>query len=265
MPTFTDTVLQASDGKYYKWRGAQWVEVLPGDKSGKVAPFRIAFELERTAIEKGHVSSESVFDDLLSSSIRAGLVPERTKKAREWMRSKAQETRWNVYQSDVLKEQYRAIQGPQESMIGKMYFFQYDAKYAESLEYWDFFPVIFPIEKYKDGSILGINFHYLPYKQRAMLLDSLYSLKNNRKYDETTKLNLSYQVLKGAAKYKLFYPTLHRYLPAQVKSRMIECFASEWSLACFLPLESFHSIKNPGVRKEQVWRDSIMRSDNKKK
>lgn len=255
MPTFADTVIQASNGTYYKWRGAQWVEVKPNGQMGKVAPFRIAFELERKAVEQNLVTSESVFDDLLAASIRSGMIPERTKKAREWMRQKAQQTRWSVQQSDVLKEQYRAISGPQESMIGKMYFFQYDAKHADTLEYWDFFPVIFPIEKYKDGSILGINFHYLPLKERAMLMDALYSLRNNRKYDESTKLNMSYQLLKGAAKYKLFYPTLHRYLPSQVKSRMIEVFASEWTLAAFLPLESFRK-----KRKEQVWKDSIMKA-----
>lgn len=260
MPTFTDTIIQASDGKYYKWRGAQWVETLPDGKLGKVAPFRIAFELERKAIEQNLVSSESVFDELLASSIRAGMIPQRTKKAREWMKEKAQQTRWSIYQSDILKEQYRAVNGPQESVIGKMYFFQYDALHADTLAYWDYFPIIFPIERYKDGSILGINFHYLPLKERMILLDALYSLKNNRKYDESTKLNLSYQILKGVSKYKLFYPTLHRYLPKQVKSRFIEVLSSEWVLAAFLPLESFHSETRSGVRKEQVWKDSLMKA-----
>lgn len=255
MPTFTDTVIQASDGKYYKWRGAQWVEILPTGRQGKVAQFRTAAELERLAIEQGLVSSESVFDDLLGQSIRAGKIPERTKKSREWMREKAQQTRWSISQADVLKEGYRATTLDQVE-IGKCYFMQYDAKYAKSLDYWDFFPVFFPIEKYDNG-VLGINLHYLPLKERAVLMDALYSLKNNKKYDETTKLTLSYRLLKGVAKYKLFYPTIHRYLGERVKSTIIECFASEWSIAIFLPVESFKSEIKPGVRKEQVWKDSL--------
>jgi hypothetical protein len=260
MPTFSDTVIQASDNKYYKWHGAKWIEVLPNGRQGKIAPFRIAYELERKAVEQGLVSSESVFDDLLASSTRAGLIPERTKKARKWMIEKAQQTRWSISQADVLKENYRAVQNMPAIDIGRLYFFQYDATLSESLEYWDYFPCTMIIDRFKDGDIFGINLHYLPYKERAMLFDSLYRIRNNRKYDETTKLNISYKILKGMAKSKLYLPTLHRYKPEGVKSRFIEIFASEWTAAMFLPLESFKSETQPGIRKEQVWRDSIMRA-----
>lgn len=57
-------------------------------------------------------------------------------------------------------------------LIGNMYFFFYDAKYKETLPYWDRFPLVIPIDFYSE-SFLGLNLHYLDYKSRAILLDKL--------------------------------------------------------------------------------------------
>jgi hypothetical protein len=98
---------------------------------------------------------------------------------------------------------------------------------------------------------MGINMHYLPHVLRAKLMDSLYDIASNDKYDETTKLRISYNVLNSAAKYKWFKPCIKHYLTSQVRSRFIYVYPAEWDIALFLPLERFD-----GATKSQVWKDS---------
>jgi hypothetical protein len=97
----------------------------------------------------------------------------------------------------------------------------------------------------------GINFHYLPLQLRAQLMDALYDITNNNRYDESTKLKMSYGVLKGAEKFKLFQPTFKRYLSSQVRSRFIQIEPAEWDVALFLQSEQF-----VGASKTKVWADS---------
>jgi hypothetical protein len=131
-----------------------------------------------------------------------------------------------------------------------MYMFFYDPKHKATLPYYDRFPLIFPIERYKDG-FLGINFHYLPLPLRAKLMDALYSLSSNTRYDEKTKLKLSYNILNGASKYAPFRPTIKRYLRSHVRSRFVKVFSSEWDIALFLPAHRFEK-----ASASKVWRDS---------
>jgi hypothetical protein len=86
-------------------------------------------------------------------------------------------------------------------------------------------------------------------------MDNLYDLASNKKYDETTRLRLNYEVLNGAAKFRLFKPTIHRYLISRVESRMIYINPSEWDIALFLPLERFYE-NGSRIKKDQVYGDS---------
>jgi len=83
------------------------------------------------------------------------------------------------------------------------------------------------------------------------LMDALYQTANNDRYDETTKLKISYKILDGAARYKEFKPCIKRYLNSQVQSKFMYVFPSEWDIALFLPTERF-----VGASKSSVWADS---------
>ena len=133
---------------------------------------------------------------------------------------------------------------------GRMYTFFYDPKTKKDLPYYDRFPLIFKI-KNVSGGFLGINMHYLPPQLRARLMDALYPLVTNRKYDETTRLRLTYDVLNSAAKYRFFKPTIKKYLNNHVRSRFILINANQWDMALFLPTERFVK-KN----KNFVWKES---------
>jgi len=188
----------------------------------------------------------SKFDDILAQGIRAGQIPARTQGARDWFRNKAKNTKATP-ESVVRAEKSRY---KNRVSMGKMYLFSYDAKTKATLPYFDRYPLIFPVES-APGGFYGINMHYLPYRLRAKLMDALYDLSSNQRYDEKTKLKLSYGILKGASKFKLFKPTFKRYLSSQIRSRFVEISSSEWDIALFLPLESFD-----GASKTKVWADS---------
>lgn len=188
-----------------------------------------------------------VFDEILNKGVRTGQIPAREQKAREWYRDAA--TKYgSVSETSLLRgDRDRLSSRP---IIGNMYFFTYDAKHKKTLPYYDQFPLIFPYKKVK-GGFMGINLHYLPLTHRAQLMDALYDLTTNKRYDETTKLALSYGILDGASKFKNFKPCVKHYLTSQLRSRFVYVYPSEWDIAMFLPLERFQ-----GARKTKVWADS---------
>lgn len=176
----------------------------------------------------------STFDQILARGIRQGEIPARTSSARAWYRGAADKvttTPRNLMQ----REKDRLVNKP---IVGSMYAFFYDPKTKAKLPYYDRFPLIFPIKKLPDG-FLGINMHYLPYQLRARLMDGLYTITNNKKYDQTTKLRISYDILNSASKFKFFKPTIKRYLNEKVKSRFLFINPTEWDIAIFLPVERF--------------------------
>jgi hypothetical protein len=189
----------------------------------------------------------STFDQILAQGIRAGKIPARSSSARTWFRNRARGVETTA-QKIIQKERAK-----QRSSVepGRMYLFSYDPKHKKTLPYYDRFPLIFMIDAAPNG-FLGINLHYLPFRQRAILMDALYSLVNNRKFDDTTKLKLSYDLLKNASKYKYFKPCFKRYLGSHVRSRFIEIAPAEWDVALFLPIQRFEKATT-----SQVWNQSL--------
>ena len=133
---------------------------------------------------------------------------------------------------------------------GRMYHFRYDPKWKEKLPYWDTFPLVIPIDSYGDG-FDGLNLHYLPVKLRAKLFDALSSVLTDDGLNEKARFKLTYNLLSGAKKFKLFRPTYKRYLYSKVKSRFLLIPPEEWQIALFLPTQKF--VKSQA---NQIWKDS---------
>ena len=157
----------------------------------------------------------------------------RTNQAREWLRSKVQKLKPS--RQALLADRQRL---KNNAIIGRMYFYFYDPKTKDKLPYYDRFPLVLPIEQYNDG-FLGLNLHYIHPKQRIILLDKLSEYANNTKFDKTTKLRLSYDLLSRASKTNEVNPCIKRYLFSHVESRFLEITADEWDIAAMLPMESF--------------------------
>lgn len=188
-----------------------------------------------------------VFDDLLLKGLKSGQVPARTSTARTWYREQAK-TLGKINETSIMKD--KANQFESRFRLGNMYMFFYDPKHKATLPYYDRFPLIFPINKAK-GGFLGINFHYLPLPLRAKLMDNLYDIINNDRYDETTKLEISYKVLNATTKYKEFKPTIKHYLSSHIRSRLLYVNPVEWDIALFLDTARFEK-----ATKTKVWEDS---------
>lgn len=118
--------------------------------------------------------------------------------------------------------------------FGALNMFIYDPKLKNKLPYYDTFPLVLPIERYRDG-FLGINFHYLPYALRARLLSRL-------------DPNANYSALKNV---KLVKPTLKRYLNSNVRSRFRKLEEEDFMTAIMLPVQRFRKSSA-----SKVWSDS---------
>lgn len=191
-----------------------------------------------------------IFDDILLKGVRSGQIPARTRSAREWYRDQARGVARSKIQETSFIKGMGTDRYENRFRLGHMYMFLYDPKHKETLPYYDRFPLIFPINRAK-GGFLGINFHYLPLQLRARLMDALYDVTTNDKFDETTKLRTSYDILNSAAKYKEFKPTVKHYLTDHVRTRLVYINPTEWDIALFLPTERFE-----GASKNQVWNES---------
>lgn len=173
-----------------------------------------------------------LIDRIKSSLAKEGLTP-RSNQARAWLQSKIKELKPDrtslMRDRDKLKE---------KSVIGKMYFYFYDPKTKDTMRYYDRFPLVIPIEPYRDG-FLGLNLHYIHPKYRMTLLDKLSVTASNDDYDEKTKLRLNYKYLANASRIFEATPCIKRYLYGQIQSRFLEIPADEWDIAALLPMESF--------------------------
>ena len=193
---------------------------------------------------------EESYLDKLKDAIKTNSVTAKARAAGDWFRSIVNRTK-----GKFSSETPQSILSRQESLVGqsvlgKMYFYSYNPKWKNELPWYDTFPLVFPIERYPDG-FLGLNFHYLAPKHRAILMDQLKVFANNKKFDETTKLKLTYNMLKGFTKIKRARPTVHRYLSSKVKSKYVLVNADEWEVALFLPVERFRK-----ASKKKVWAHS---------
>jgi len=189
----------------------------------------------------------SIFDKILSDAMRKGYGPRNSIAAAKWFRNETKKAASGTTANALMKESTRL---KSRFEIGKMYFFYYDPKHKKTLPYYDKFPLIFPIGP-AEGGFYGINMHYLPLNYRAVLMDALYSIANNFRFDPTTRLKISYDVLNKFGKFKYFRPCIKHYLTDHVQSKFLKIESVEWNIALFLPVEKFQKRS-----REYVWSQS---------
>jgi hypothetical protein len=193
-----------------------------------------------------------IFQTIANKGAKAGVTPNATSEARDWYRSAAQSIA-SVSGPRLMNDPRNLVGQIQLNDIGKMYMFFYDPKMKEVLPFYDKFPLVFPIG-FQEGGFLGLNLHYLPPVLRAKLMDALYTTANNNKYNDKTKLKLSYEMLNGAARFKYFAPCLKRYLWDHVQGKFLNVEVQNWDTALLLPTERFAK-----ANKQTVWKDSLNR------
>lgn len=133
---------------------------------------------------------------------------------------------------------------------GKMYMFFYDAKYKETLPYWDRFPLVLPFRKVP-GGFYGINLHYLPYNLRYKLLGILHDQGTDNKLSEDAKIKVSWSILSRLAGVAPVDACVKHYLYEHVQSKFLNIKYPDWITASQLPVERF-----VGATRQRVWRES---------
>jgi hypothetical protein len=187
----------------------------------------------------------SLFTKLNNRAGKAG-IQKNTKKAQTWFKQQISDL-GKVRPRKVLKDD--ALDKVATPVAGQMYHYVYDPKHKDTLPHYDRFPLTIFIEPAK-GGFYGLNLHYLSPGVRARFLDSLMETAP-KNITDTSKLQLSYEVLKGVQKYKEFKPCFKHYLTSHIKSNIVRVPMTEWEIAIFLPTEQFK-----GAKASSVWRSS---------
>jgi len=159
--------------------------------------------------------------------------------------------------------------------VGRMVMFYYQAKYRETLPYYDMFPLVIVVKMLPDG-FLGLNLHYLPIKNRLQVLTAFYQFYKDHKIDWFNPnlpldQHVNYQMLNrlagSAARY--YKPCVKRYLykgndhrAGGVKSRFLVVPPEEWEKMLVLPVERFvsQSGKRPNISASTVQSESIQKA-----
>lgn len=185
--------------------------------------------------------------DKLKTAIKTSTAGAKARAAGDWFREKVKQAGASAKMKAVTPNQLLRRQPDDNILLGKMFFYKYDPKFAKKLPYWDMYPLVFPFEK-APGGFYGLNLHYIPPRDRAVLMDNLNQYASNNKYDQTTRLELSYRLLK---RYGRAVPCVKRYLGDRIVSQTVRIDADEWEVAIFLPVERFQK-----ASKGEVWADS---------
>lgn len=152
-------------------------------------------------------------------------------------------THFSVYKGN-------ASQLTMKLLPGKMYMFFYEPLNKEQLPYYDRFPLVLLYKQSLNG-FSGINFHYLPYQYRVILLYRLMQYKTNNKMDENTRIRYSWDAIKGVSKFAAAVPAFKQYSFAGMRSQFREIRAYDWCTALLLPFE-----KMVKLSEDRVWTKS---------
>ena len=184
----------------------------------------------------------------VSDAVRSGTVGQEVKRSAKWFQDKIKGLKGTVknrFSSTNAAKFYRESEKINDAVfkrrvsLGDMFCYYYNPKYRKTLPYYDMFPMIMLIAAEKE-TFLGINFHYLRPKWRAILLDRV-TAKIGGGLPKWSKLRNIRQIA----------PTIKRYRFDHIMRKVIPIEEDEQEIAIFLPTERF---KKAG--KTKVWSES---------
>ena len=187
--------------------------------------------------------------DKVSDAIRTGTVGAEVKRSAQWFRDKItglKGTLRNQWSRTNAPKFYREAENKvnprvlkMRANLGDLYAYYYNPKGRMTLPYYDTFPLIMLIG-FEPETFLGLNFHYINPKLRAILLDRV-----------TAKVGGGIINWKKISKIKQVAPCVKRYRYDHIVRKVIPIEEQEQELAIFLPLERFKK-----ASKSRVWADS---------
>ena len=184
----------------------------------------------------------------VSDTVRSGTVGKEVKRSAQWFQDKIKGLKGEVknrFSSTNAAKFYRESEKINDAVfkrrvsLGDLFCYYYNPKYRKTLPYYDMFPMIMLLSAEKE-TFLGINFHYLRPKWRAILLDRV-----------TAKIGGGIPKWSKLRNIKQIAPTIKRYRFDHIMRKVIPIEEDEQEIAIFLPTERF---KKSG--KANVWSDS---------
>lgn len=221
---------------------AAHLDKLAGNRKAARAAAAPARDNEETLLQK------------LEKAARLRQLDKHSEESIDWFKANARKSIGRERAQDSLLTQQKPAKAiGAKSPIGKMFTYAYDAKWKDTLPYYDRFPLIFYVGPAKNG-FYGINLHYLSPDYRAVLFDALLDIVETNKIPARNKLKVTYDILKSSTKLNYFKPCFKHYLKTQVESQIVEIPYNEWEAAMFLPTANFGK-----VSATQVWSDSALK------
>ena len=184
----------------------------------------------------------------VSDAVRSGTVGKEVKRSAQWFQDKIKGLKGEVrnrFSSTNAAKFYRESEKINDAVfkrrvsLGDLFCYYYNPKYRKTLPYYDMFPMIMLLSAEKE-TFLGINFHYLRPKWRAILLDRV-----------TAKIGGGIPRWSKLRNIKQIAPTIKRYRFDHIMRKVVPIEENEQEIAIFLPTERF---KKSG--KAKVWSDS---------
>ncbi len=185
----------------------------------------------------------------VSDAIKTGTVGQEVRRSAQWFQDKIKGLKGemkNRFSSTNAAKFYREADNKVEKAVlkrrvelGDLFCYYYNPKYRATLPYYDMFPMIMLIGAEKE-TFLGINFHYLRPKWRAILLDRV-TAKIGGGLPKWCKLRQIRQIA----------PTIKRYRYDHIMRKVVPIKEDEQEIAIFLPTERFRK-----ASKSKVWSES---------
>ena len=126
-------------------------------------------------------------------------------------------------------------------MYGVLNLYGYHPKHELTLEYYDVFPLVVPIEKLNNGFV-GINLHYLSVPMRYKLLQKIMPLTAENRI-------IGWQ---RVSRFREIKPCVKRYLGRMVKTAFLPIIEQDqMELVTLMPVQRFKK-----ARATKVWSDS---------
>ena len=183
-------------------------------------------------------------------------VNKRKAEALKWWRQKIRVLRGPFTARSILKRT-RDQFSPRP---GQFVLLEYSAKHADTLPYWDRFPLGVVLEVYDDGW-LCFNLHYLPIRMRwkaFSIIRGMVATKNPRK---NTRAKITYAVFKSISKLSIYKAGLKKHLFSHMVRKPVRIPWNEAAeYAIYLDIEQWMVGHSPSNVRRMVYRDTRLRA-----
>jgi hypothetical protein len=193
-----------------------------------------------------------LFQKIIKDAALLNISADMNKRSREYFKQKAGELQ-NQRPANILKR--KSVQENATAQIpfkpGDIFLFNYMPKNATNerlLPYYDRYPLIVLVDVTPEY-VCGLNFHYLPYEERAVLLTQLYNFlvedtSGTEGLDtmlgDKAFLDVTYDKIKLLDVPKSYWkPCFKKYLNTNIRGKLLKIHPQEWDIILQLPLERF--------------------------